>query len=118
MASHWLSSARSRAVEVEPLRRVEGLLWAGALLQRRQRRRRRSREVGRGPLVGLAHVEQERVAFCDVRLDGLEVRRQRPRGEASAGGSCCTLEKRIARARHDGCDEHAYHHVLSEWSGC
>ena len=26
-----------RAVQVEPLRRVEGLLWAGALLQRRQR---------------------------------------------------------------------------------
>ena len=111
-------STQTRAVEVEPLRRVEGLLWARALLQRRQRCVRRGGEVGRGPLVGLAHVEEERVAFCDVRLDGLEMRRQRPRGEASAGGSCCTLEKRIARPRHYGGEENAYHHVLSEWSGC
>jgi len=71
--------------------------------------------MGGGPLVRLAHVEQERVAAGHVGLDGLEVRRQRPRGEASAGGSCCTLEKRIARPRHDGCEENAYHHVLSEW---
>ena len=98
-------------MQVEPLRRVQRLLWAGALLQRRERRRRRGREVGRGPLVGLAHVEQERVASRDVGLDGLEVRRQRPRGEASASGSCCTLEKRIARPRHDRCEENSHHHL-------
>jgi len=34
-----------RAVQVEPLRRVEGLLWAGALLQRRERRGGRLRAV-------------------------------------------------------------------------
>lgn len=49
-----------------------------------------------------------KIAKCDIVTHG----------EASAGGSCCTLEKRIARARHDGCEENAYHHVLSEWSGC
>ena len=69
-----MSSTRTRAVQVEPLRRVERLLRAGALLQRRQRCVRRGRKVGRGPLVRLAHVEQERVAAGDVGLDGLEVR--------------------------------------------
>ena len=97
-------------MQVEPLRRVEGLLWAGALLQRRERRRRRGREVGRGPLVGLAHVEQERVAFSTSALT-VSRRAAAPRGEASAGGSCCTLEKRIARARHYGCEENAHHHL-------
>ena len=98
-------------MEVEPLARVEGLLWAGALLQRRERRVRRGGKMRSGPLVRLAHVEQERVAARDVGLDRLEVRRQRPRGDASAGGSCCTLEKRIARPRHYGCEENAYHHL-------
>ena len=92
-----------RAVQVEPLRRVQRLLWAGALLQRRQRRRRRGREVGRGPLVGLAHVEQERVAFCDVGLDGLEVRRQR-RAFLGRDGTFVLLGKRIV-ARNTGCEE-------------
>ena len=35
----------------------------------------RGSEVGGGPLVGLAHVEQERVAAGHVGLDGLEVGR-------------------------------------------
>ena len=43
-----------------------------------------------------------------VRLDGLEVRRQSSRGEASASGSCCTLEKRIARPGHDAAGERAH----------
>ena len=80
-----------RAVQVEALARVEGLLWAGALLQRRQRRRCRGREVGRGPLVRLAHVEQERVAGRDVGLDGLEVRRQRPRRARVVGRLLLTI---------------------------
>ena len=71
----------------------------------------RGREVGRGPLVGLAHVEEERVAARDVGLDRLEVRRQSSRGEASASGSGCALEKRIARARHYGGEEDSHHHL-------